>query len=42
MNSVKLVISQFADDTGLFLEFVEEMLTEVINVLTCIEQQLGA
>ena len=41
IGDVELTISQFADDTSLFLEFCPLVLEEVVRVFTYIQQNLG-
>ena len=41
MNNAEMVISQFADDTGLFIEYSEVSLGECVKVLTCVEANMG-
>ena len=41
INSIRHVITQFADDTGIFIEFTELALQACIEVLTIIDKNLG-
>ena len=41
MNNVEFIISQFADDTGLYLEYDECTLQACVNTLTMVEENLG-
>ena len=40
-GQIKNLISQFADDTALFMSYDKVTLTEVVDTLTCIENNIG-
>ena len=41
IRDVETVISQFADDSSLFLEYSQEVLTEALNVMQRVEDNIG-
>ena len=41
LGDMEMIISQFADDTTLFLEYNQMVLEEVIGVFSCIQENMG-